>query len=341
METPFLPVRSTFGLPTQIEPLKDMSPRELAAHLRGAGLDAVIRMPASPELVDALHAEGIRCYAEIACFSGKKAWAERPEARPVTADGTLFDTEGGYGGVCVCQPWHVEHKLDEARTLLARADWDGLWLDFIRWPGRWEQRDPVWDKVCFCDTCLAEFARERAIEAPPDLATTADKASWILANHAASWYDWRSDRVADVVRRMRDLVKEVRGPDALLGIFAVPLRRGDYDGAIVRVFGQDWRKLAPHVDVISPMVYHLYCGRPLEWIRDVTAEIAAESGRTVWPIVQSCSEPVEMSPAEFRAALEWGAKAPAQGVMIFSTRRTIEEGKWETMAEFFRAMGGK
>ena len=35
----------------------------------------------------------------------------------------------------------------------------------------------------------------------------------------------------------------------------------------------------------------------------------------------------------------YDAADPAQGVMIFSTRRTIEEGKWETMAEVFRGMG--
>lgn len=334
-------VRSSFSLPTHLDPMKGMSPQECAAHLRGAGLDAVIKMPASPELVDALHAEGIRCYAEIACFAGKKAWEERPEARPVTAGGALFDTEGGYGGVCVCQAWHVETKLEEAHALLEKANWDGLWLDFIRWPGRWEQKDPKWDQVCFCDTCLAEFACDRAVQAPPELATTAEKAAWILENRAAEWYDWRSDRVADVVRRMRDLVKELRGSDAVLGIFAVPLRHDDYDDAIIKVFGQDWRKLAPYVDVFSPMVYHLFCGRPRGWIQEVTAEVAAESGKTLWPIVQSCSEPVEMSAEEFRAALEWGAKDPAQGVMIYSTRHTIEEGKWEAMAEAFRGMGGE
>ena len=99
----------------------------------------------------------------------------------------------------------------------------------------------------------------------------------------------------------------------------------------------DWAKLGPYVDVFSPMVYHIYCHRPLEWISQVTAEVAARSGRAVWPIVQSCSEPTEMTVAEFEKALREGLKPPATGIMVYSTDCTLKENKWETMSRLYNA----
>ena len=147
--------------------------------------------------------------------------------------------------------------------------------------------------------------------------------------------------MADVVEQIREKVRRKLGPDAVLGIFGVPMREADFNGAVRRTFGQDWATLAPFVDVFSPMVYHIYCGRPLEWINQVTAEVSQRSGRTLWPIVQSCSVPTEMTVAEFENALRHGLKPPATGVMIYATRFTIEENKWETMARVFNEVGAK
>jgi len=334
-------VRGLFSLPTKLEPFQGKSPSQIAEILKRAGVDAVVKLPHDRALIRALHEAGIKAYAEIACFAGKGPWKDHPETRPITATGEPYDTEGNYGGLCLCQEGYVRDLLERVDRLMSEYPFDGLWLDFIRWPGRWEQKRPKLTPVCFCPTCLSEFSRDRGVHIPADLATTAEKASWILAHHAQAWYAWRCDRVADVVRRIRRIVKQRRGPDALLGIFAVPMRLADFDGAIIKTYGQDWRKLAPYVDVFSPMVYHIYCGRPLEWISQVTGEVQRLSGRSVWPIVQSCSVPAEMTSDEFVRAVREGAKAPAQGILIYSTTYTLKENKWEAMVKVYRELAGK
>jgi hypothetical protein len=113
------------------------------------------------------------------------------------------------------------------------------------------------------------------------------------------------------------------------------MRLSDFDSAILRTFGQDPARLGPYVDVFSPMVYHIYCHRPVEWINQVTAEVAQRSGRTLWPAVQSCNLPTELTPEEFTKAIHEGLKPPADGVMIFATSYTIQEKKWDTMVKVF------
>ena len=136
-------------------------------------------------------------------------------------------------------------------------------------------------------------------------------------------------------------MKTKLGPDAVLGIFGVPMRHADFNRAIHRTFGQDWAKLGPYVDVFSPMVYHVYCHRPLEWISQVVTEVSEQSGRTVWPIVQSCSTPTEMTPEEFEKALHEGLKTPSTGIMVYSTNSTLEENKWETMSRVYNEAGAE
>ena len=294
---PRRPMRTLFGLPVDKEPFKDKWQHEITMILQEAGVDGVVKMPHDSHLVNEMKGAGIKAYAEISCFSGKKAWETFPGSRPITASGEPFDTEGGYGGVCVNHEGYVADLLSRIEHLLDEARWDGLWLDFIRWPGRWEEKEPKLTEVCFCDTCLARFAEDRGVHYPKELSGTAAKAAWILAERRSQWIEWKCDCVTDVVARIRVIMQrklDPDEPDAILGIFGVPMRQADFDGAIHRTFGQDWAKLGPYVDVFSPMVYHIYCHRPLEWISQVVAEVSQRSGRTVWPIVQSCSMPTEM-----------------------------------------------
>ncbi|GAG16354.1 unnamed protein product, partial [marine sediment metagenome] len=136
------PMRTLFGLPTGMGPFKEKSPQQIAELLEAAGVDGVVQMPHDARLVDAMHEAGIRAYAEIGCFSGKKPWETFPGTRPITAAGDPFDAEGGYGGLCLNHDAYLANLLERVGHLLDQAKWDGLWLDFIRWPGRWEEKEP-------------------------------------------------------------------------------------------------------------------------------------------------------------------------------------------------------
>jgi hypothetical protein len=120
------------------------------------------------------------------------------------------------------------------------------------------------------------------------------------------------------VKEAREALQRAR-PGALLGLFGVPWRLADYDGAILSIIGQDYRALGDHVDIFSPMVYHRMCGFDTAWIGRVTAEVHALSGKPLWPIVQSVDEPGPLSAEEYGEALDAALHSPASdGVLVFT-----------------------
>jgi hypothetical protein len=340
---PRRPARLLFGLPLDLDPFKGKSPAEVAALLKAAGVDGVVKMPHDPALVDALHAQGIRAHAEISCFGGRGAWKTHPKTRPVMASGEPYPEDAGYGGLCLSQEDYVRDLLARIDSLLGEAAWDGLWLDYIRWPGKWEEKDAKTVPLCFCETCLDRFATDRGVAYPKEMTSGKDRAAWILQHHGASWTAWKCDRVVDVVSRIRERLKAARGPDAILGIFSVPLREGEFDGALRSVYGQDWAKLGPVVDVFSPMAYHGFLGRPVEWIAEACGEVAAKSRKAVWPIVQGGADPGGVPVADFERALRAALTDPCSGAMVFTTGHAVREGRWGALTKVYgeTAAGGK
>ena len=125
-------------------------------------------------------------------------------------------------------------------------------------------------------------------------------------------------------------------PDCLVGAFTVPWRRDDWGGALRRIVGQDLAALAQHLDVISPMVYHRMCGQQPPWIAGVCEDARVATGRPVWPIIQSVDEPVGMSAAEYRAALET-ALAAGEGALIYNLRGLEDEARRTATSAAFAA----
>ena len=82
-----------------------------------------------------------------------------------------------------------------------------------------------------------------------------------------------------------------------------------YQGSVERqpylkIIGQDYCALSRYVDVFSPVVYHLMCGYPPEWVGEVVEEIYELSGKPVWPIIQSVSEPTSLSAEEYGRTID-------------------------------------
>ena len=77
--------------------------------------------------------------------------------------------------------------------------------------------------------------------------------------------------------------------------------------------------MARYVDVFSPMVYHLMCGHPPNWIGEVVEDVHALSGKPVWPIVQSIDHPAPLPAEEYAQTLEvaLGTNSSA-GVIVFT-----------------------
>ncbi|MFQ6134035.1 MAG: putative glycoside hydrolase [Armatimonadota bacterium] len=275
-----------------------------------------------PEVIERCRREGARVYAEIGIFVGAKVAEEHPELWPINAQGQKMEKDGWYLGLCPNYNWYFQEKLDEVEGLAREYDIDGIWLDFIRFPGHWEVRQPRREQACFCSESLKDFSETTGIQIEGE--TTAQRADFILTHHRAEWTTFKCRRIAEFCRRAKQRLKKHR-PQAVLGIFSVPWTEEDYDDAIHEIIAQDFALLAEHVDVFSPMSYHLMCGFPPEWVGQYNEYLVGKTGRDVWPIVQCVNQPEELPVAEFRQVLELGLSGGATGVQVFTLKGLVEE----------------
>jgi hypothetical protein len=314
-----------YGFSPTLAPFVEQPPDDQVAQLRSWGADAVFGGYQEPAFVAAAHAAGMKVYAEFGCFAGADLWEQYPASRPVTDDGQLLEPQDWYCGINPSVPAVREDRLAALERLVGEYPIDGVWLDFIRWPCRWESPDPVLPHTSFDEATLARFQRDTGISiAGPDVAGIARK---LLDRHADVWIRWRCAQVTSWVARARVLVKRLR-PAALLGLFLVPWRLADYDGAILRIVGQDSRALGKHVDVLSPMVYHRMCGQSTAWIHAVTEEVGRMGGKPVWPIVQSVDQPEPLPAGDYGRALDIALESPASaGVIVFTLEGALEDSK--------------
>ena len=317
--------KALYGFSSDLPPFVGIGAAEQIAWLRSVGCTAIFGGYEDPDFVAAAHAAGMSVYAEFGCFVGRQWWEQMPESRPITADGAALEPEEWYCGVNPAIPGVRQERLAALESLLNEHELDGIWLDFIRWPGHWEVPEPTLLRTSFDPFTLAAFCRDSGINIP--IADPAAAARLLLSTHEAEWIAWRCARITSWVADARAVLRRVR-PQALLGLFGVPWRLSDRGGAILSIIGQDYRALGEHVDVFSPMVYHRMCGYPVAWIGDVVAEVHALSGKPVWPIIQSVDEPSALSAAEYGQALDAILCHPAaDGVLVFTLKGALDKAK--------------
>lgn len=122
---------------------------------------------------------------EIGIFAGKDKIEKYSDALPVESRGGLQNVDWYYG---VC-PTHDEvrrHCLDKIRHL-SSLDIDGIWLDFIRYPSRWEKL--VLMDTCYCDRCISlfeSFIGEKIVKS-----SRKGKIKQIKKMYLGKWFEFR------------------------------------------------------------------------------------------------------------------------------------------------------
>lgn len=308
-------MQALYGFSAEFEPFKGKNAAEQVAILQDWGVDSVFGGYHDPAFVDAIHAADMRIYAEFGCFRGKDWWDRVPESRPIKADGEPMEPEDWYYGVNPTVPQVRTELLESLETLLANHQIDGVWLDFIRWPCRWEKTTPKLIQTSFDEATLARFRQDTGIKA----ATPHD----ILTAHIDAWESWKCTQILTWVAQARAVIDRVR-PDADLGMFGLPWRKADHDGAITRLIGQDFAALAQYIDIFSPMTYHLMCSQPPEWIIDVAQEVKNLTGRQICPIIQSVDHPEKLPTQDYKAALD--AASQFDGTIVFTLAGVLAGG---------------
>jgi uncharacterized lipoprotein YddW (UPF0748 family) len=246
-----------------------------------------------------LHQNKTKVYVEIGLFAGKKWWEKYPNSRPITKQGQKIKQYNWYAGVCPNHPEVKKDNLNIIKKLINNYDIDGLWLDFIRYPCHWEDvRDSDIDEYCYCDNCIKNYQKEVG----KDL-------------KEKQWYEWKNNQITNYVGEIKELVK--KNKNITLGLFAVPWRKRDYDQAINSIICQDFKALADHIDVFSPMTYHKMVGNNPQWIFQIIKYMKQQTKKPILPLVQTEDKPSKLSAEEFKQSINQAVKDPSDGVIIF------------------------
>jgi hypothetical protein len=285
-----------------------------ALFLHGARVDAGVIARAA--------GQGARVYAEFGTFRGDYLLERHPDVAPVGRDGLPAPRTARFLGACPTCPGLSLERWGALRRLVREQAVAGVWLDYLHFHCDFEVPDGALalDDTCFCDRCVGRFGAETGLR--PAGRTTAERAAWVLAEAPEAWADWKCDLLAGVAAAARRLLDEER-PGLRLGVYCAPWTDDDYGGALRRVLGNDLDRLHAQVDVFSPMLYQVKCGRPVEWVEAHTrwlvgriGALNARRGRRVevWPIVEAEGATGE----ELEAVLRGAAAGGATGVQFYA-----------------------
>jgi hypothetical protein len=228
--------------------------------------------------ITALRTHGLRVIQTSAVFFDPPSLERFPDARPIDADGRAQVPIDWYAGICPTHEGHLAEKVAKLRRVVAELQPSALFLQFLRYPGFWENwtwsPDYVFsnsDRFCFCNRCRSDCANDLGITLPAG--DIASQAATILSHHAEAWTDWRCRRISDVVARIRSTVVEEQ-PHVSIMLNTLPFPASDFDGRNVRreFAAQDLSLLAPHVERFELMTYLQILNRPISWIRPAVAD---------------------------------------------------------------------
>jgi hypothetical protein len=290
-------------------------------------------------LREVLRDRGIRCFEATSMFFQPDVYRQRPDLRPVGADGAEHVPVGWYVGLCPSSEEYLERRARQLQRVAADLHADGLFLSFIRFPGFWETWTPGTDRAaiaeyCFCPRCRLRFTRETGIGLPADAVSAAAVLQGALR---AQWTAWKCELIAATVRRVREAVAEVSPGIELMINLVPPFTGGGLDGVGEEVLGQRVESLAAAAEHFEVMVYHqILKRRPREWIPAVVAALRDRTTRTIIPCLQvrptyldgiyaQARRRPQIGPEEFRECVSAVAASPADGIMTYHWSDVLAE----------------
>jgi hypothetical protein len=293
--------------------------------------------------VAALNRHGLRVLQTSAVLFDPPSLERFPDARPIDAAGQPEAMTDWYVGICPTHDGYLAQKLERLRSVTRELRPDGLFLQFMRYPGFWEDwtggSDQTFgdaDEFCFCDRCLEHFREATGIEVAGQ--TTAERASAILRQHRGAWDAWRCQRIAAIVRTIRKIATEIR-PGLSITLNTLPFPPSDFRGRDARrtIAAQDLALLAKDVDSFELMTYLQILKRPVEWIDEAVGAARATIDRRrllctlqVAPLYtdgmhRRKARAADVSADELLAAGERALRAGADGLVFYHWTDFLED----------------
>ncbi len=211
---------------------------------------------------DPMAFESCERYGVAACVEFKTFRADfntHPELVPIGVDGRPIRYGDLVQGVCLSQQAFLDETEAHLREGLAQFRPAGIWLDYLTYAGWFEMPVPDLQESCFCKACIREFCESTGIDA--------ETPQQILSTAPESWTQHKCERVAAYGRRYSDMIRAAH-PDCLVGAYMCPWTPDEFDGALRRIFAQDYQLLAPAIDIFTPLIYVNKSGRSNAWGRE-------------------------------------------------------------------------
>ena len=231
---------------------------ELAGAAKASNVNAVWFHMFQEEQFERCDRYGLAPCVELKTF--RADFSKRPELIPIGIDGRPMRYGSLVQGVCLSHPDFIEEIEESLSTGLRRFAPAGVWLDYLTYSGWFETAEPDLQESCFCRSCVQEFCSATGLDA--------DSPAEILARHRSAWTGHKCVRIAAYGARFASLVREAR-PGCVVGAYMCPWRPDEYDGALGRIFAQDYALLAPSIDVFTPLIYAAKSGRGAGWAAEL------------------------------------------------------------------------
>ena len=270
--------------------------------------------------IEACAQHGIAACVEFKTF--RADFDARPELIPIGVDGRPIRYGELVQGVCLSQQAFLDETEAALLDGLKRFAPAGIWLDYLTFAGWFETPEPDLQESCFCPACIADFCAATGIDA-----TTPQQ---ILATAAGAWTRHKCERVARFAAHYAAVIK-AHHPECIVGAYMCPWTPEEYDGALARIFAQDYDLLAPSIDIFTPLIYATKSGRAPTWGRDFLTQA---------PAFVPAANPVQLIldvldfPASLLATAE--AERPGWGVQLFGGAHVFADA--ERAVVFARAV---
>ena len=183
-----------------------------------------------------------------------------PELVPIGADGQPIRFDRLVQGVCLSQGDFLAETEEHLLAGLHAFQPAGIWLDYLTYAGWFETPAPDLQESCFCPGCIAEFCESTGVDAATP--------GHILNAYTEQWTRHKCERVAHFASHYSGLIRS-HLPGCIIGAYMCPWTPDEFDGALTRIFAQDYGLLASAIDVFTPLIYAMKSGRAPAWGREL------------------------------------------------------------------------
>lgn len=265
------------------------------ARLQGDQARAVVR---------AARAHGLRVHAWKLCWKLEGVPAERMAELDRLNRLQRTDTGESLPWLCPTHPENIEQEWQTIEEVLSRQTFDGLQLDYIRYPD---------SRACYCAGCRARFESARG----------ARVAGWPAeARRGAAREEfarWRADQITRFVKLVRTRGVAMQ-PDLRLSAAVY----GSFPSSITSI-GQDWGAWVREglVDFVCPMNYTENPDDFGAWTRRHLALPGAEA--RVFPGIGVSATESRLDPVQTLMQIQIARAAGARGFALFQANRTLLE----------------